>query len=127
MDNVFETVKKSYNSLYKSQAQLQKGLNKLMEVLEEIASKTDSNLNDDAKMACNMCKNLAVAHLDSSESFMYYAAKLYGRLFVYKMKNFDTLNSKQNHTRFQRDIISRYNTFFQKHTFFSFNPKNQLT
>ena len=87
MDNVFETVKKSYNFLYKSQAQLQKSLNKLIGVLEEIASRTDANLNDDAKMACNMCKNLAVAHLDASESFMYFAAKLYGRLFVYKMKN----------------------------------------
>ena len=104
MDNLFETVKKSYNSLYKSQAQLQKSLNKLMGVLEEIASRTDANLNDDAKVACNMCKNLAVAHLDSSESFMYYAAKLYGRLFVYKMKNFDTLIGKQNHTRLQTDL-----------------------
>ena len=104
MDNLFETVKKSYNSLYKSQAHLQKSLNKLMGVLEEIASRTDANLNDDAKVACNMCKNLAVAHLDSSESFMYYAAKLYGRLFVYKMKNFDTLIGKQNHTRLQTDL-----------------------
>ena len=97
MDNVFETVKKSYNFLYKSQAQLQKSLNKRMGVLEEIASRTDANLND-------MCKNLAVAHLDSSESFMYYASKLYGRLFVYKMKNFDTLIGKQNHSRFQADL-----------------------
>jgi hypothetical protein len=104
MDNVFETVKKSYNSLYKSQAHLQKSLNKLMGVLEEIAGRTDANLNDDAKVACNMCKNLAVAHLDSSESFMYYAAKLYGRLFVYKMKNFDTLIGKQNHSRLQTDL-----------------------
>ena len=104
MDNVFETVKKSYNFLYKSQAQLQKSLNKLMGVFEEIASRTDANLNDDAKMACNMCKNLAVAHLDASESFMYFAAKLYGRLFVYKMKNFDTLIGKQNHSRFQADL-----------------------
>ncbi len=104
MDNLFETVKKSYNSLYKSQAHLQKSLNKLMGVLEEIAGRTDANLNDDAKVACNMCKNLAVAHLDSSESFMYYAAKLYGRLFVYKMKNFDTFIGKQNHTRLQTDL-----------------------
>ena len=88
MDKLFEIIKTSYNNMYNSHKRLFKCLNGLIDKLEEMDSMADQlNINDEAKVACHMGKKLAKAHLETSEYFMYYAAKLYGQMIIRSLAN----------------------------------------
>jgi endonuclease III-like uncharacterized protein len=92
MDKLFETVKKCYFNFYHSHVQIVKSLNTIENYLDEVTSQTTKlNLNDEAKGAFKECKQSTNSHLNSTESFMYYAMKLYKRLFIYKTRNVDEL------------------------------------
>lgn len=90
MDKLFDTIKANYTALYQTHSQLIKCLNKLVHFINN----TCTNINDEMKMTCQTSKELTKAYVDTSECFMYYAAKLYRKLIVNKMYN-ETIESFQ--------------------------------
>jgi hypothetical protein len=88
IENLIETMKLSYNELFKSHGQLVNGLNKFMSLL-----KSNENLNDETKMAHNMCEQLSSTHVDASEHFMYSASKLFGKINRFKKE--DNVNNEE--------------------------------
>ncbi len=99
-DNLFENMKLSYNELYKSHGQLLKGLNRLLSLL-----KSNVNLNDETKMAGNMCEQLSSTHVDASEHFMYSASKLYAKINQFKAE--DNVNNEEENFH---DTVSHFSS-----------------
>lgn len=105
MEKLFEIIKTSYSNMYTSYKRLFKCLNGLIDKLEEMDSMVDHlNINDEAKVACNMGKKLTKAHLDTSEYFMYYAAKLYGQMIIRSLAN-EMNNAKISRTNLNKQNI----------------------
>jgi hypothetical protein len=93
-------MKLSYNELYKSHGQLVNGLNKFMSLL-----KSNENLNDETKMARNMCEQLSSTHVDASEHFMYSASKLFGKINRFKRE--ENVNNEEENFH---DTVSHFSS-----------------
>ena len=106
--------------MYKSHTELIKTLNKLISYFSDLANTFDLNLNDETKMMCLTCQTISDIHVDSSEDFFYYAAKLNRKLMAQKLNTPVTsssavvqLNSHIQDEEFYHDTVSHFSQTLQ--------------
>ena len=109
--------------MYKSHTELIKTLNKLISYFSVLTNTFDLNLNDETKMMCLTCQTVSNAHFESSENFLFYAARLNRKLMAHKLntpvQSSSTVVQLTNHIQdedFYHDTVSHFSQNLENFT-----------